>query len=107
VLYEPEPSDKTPGAPEAAAAATASKSSTSKGSGPAETYADLPAMQNAAYRAVSEGLEALFDDYTVFMKLFSAWTQRNLCMYASAKLAMCVCHNCCLHSSEFSAFLLK
>lgn len=29
------------------------------------TYQDLGAMRHAAYRAVSEGLEALFDDYTV------------------------------------------
>jgi len=69
VLYEPEPSDKTaPGATEAADAKTASNSSASKSGGPAESYADLPAMQNAAYRAVSEGLEALFDDYTVRYK---------------------------------------
>jgi hypothetical protein len=30
-----------------------------------ESGIDLPAMRNAAQRAVAEGLKALFDDYTV------------------------------------------
>jgi hypothetical protein len=60
VLYEPDRSTMAPGA-----LAAAADGSSKKGAAAGSTYADLPAMQHAAYRAVSEGLEALFDDYTV------------------------------------------
>jgi hypothetical protein len=48
VLYEPDRKFMPKGSPEAPASGV-----------------DTAAMQNAAHRAVSEGLKALFDDYTV------------------------------------------
>jgi len=51
VLYQPDRSFMPKDSPAA-----------KKGEG---AYADMPAMRNAAYRAVSEGVRALLDDYTV------------------------------------------
>jgi class 3 adenylate cyclase len=53
VLYEPDRNFMPDDAPPAAR---------KKGKNP---YDDMPAMRNAAYRAVSEGIKALHDDYTV------------------------------------------
>lgn len=53
MLYEPDRTFMPDDAPPAAK---------KRGDNP---YDDMPAMRNAAYRAVSEGLKALNDDYTV------------------------------------------
>ncbi len=40
---------------------------------PVSSGEDLAAMRNAAERAVSEGLKALFDDYTVSEEELGEW----------------------------------
>jgi hypothetical protein len=68
VLYEPDRSFMKKDAPSPVAGNSADKPGENKTTGVSyggERYDDLPAMRDATYRAVSEGLEALFDDYTV------------------------------------------